>query len=341
MNFRLRRPLGPVPESLFALGVLHRNTDDAFSEWRRAVKVRQGRRLHQLLGLAESLAAAPGLLSITLSASGKVRVDVSGLPSGQASSGQAPATAAPTAQAPSAQPSSGQGSSIHLPAFLREFADEAIQPYWPRIHSFLESEREASGRLMFTGGMHELFRAVDGRIQWQPPVLTIPSDRALPGDVRLRGAGLLLVPSLFLSGPPRLFLDEAAPERAPILVYPVHPDPMMASALWNLTQPKESLSALVGSTRSAVLQALTESRTTTELAQYVGVSAGSASQHASVLRNAGLVSTTRTRNYAIHTLTPLGEALLKGPALGPPPRPSCSPAPLPTRRSLPGPPEPT
>ncbi|MFJ9032819.1 winged helix-turn-helix domain-containing protein [Streptomyces sp. NPDC102274] len=312
MNFRLRRSLGPVPESLFALGVLHRNTDDAFSEWRRAVKVRQGRRLHQLLGLAESLAAAPGLLSITLSASGKVRAEVSGLPPARASFAQASFTQAPSAQAPSTQ-----ASSPHLPAFLREFAEEAVQPYWPRIHSFLESEREATGRLMFTDGMHELFRVVDEGIRWQPPVLTIPSDRELPGEVRLRGAGLLLAPSLFLSGPPRLFLNQAAPERAPILVYPVHPDPMMASALWNLTQPKESLSALVGSTRSAVLQALTESRTTTELAQYVGVSAGSASQHASVLRNAGLVSTTRTRSYAIHTLTPLGEALLKGPALRP------------------------
>ncbi|PVE07576.1 winged helix-turn-helix domain-containing protein [Streptomyces scopuliridis] len=301
MNFRLHRSLGPVPESLFALGVLHRNNDDAFSEWRKTVKVRQGRRLHQLLSLAESLAASPGLLSITLSASGKVRAGVSGLPSPQAPSAQA--------------------SPTPLPAFLREFAEEAIQPYWPRIHSFLESEREASGRLMFTGGMHELFRAMDQGIRWQPPVLTIPSDRARPAEVRLRGSGLLLAPSLFLSGPPRLFLDEAAPERAPILVYPVHPDPMMASALWNLTQPKQSLSALVGSTRSAVLQALTESRTTTELAQYVGVSAGSASQHASVLRNAGLVSTTRTRTCAIHTLTPLGEALLKGPPPEPPAHP--------------------
>ncbi|MFE3141395.1 ArsR/SmtB family transcription factor [Streptomyces scopuliridis] len=303
MNFRLRRSLGPVPESLFALGVLHRNNDDAFSEWRRAVKIRQGRRLHQLLSLAESLAASPGLLSITQSASGKARAEVSGLP------------------------------STYAPALLREFAEEAIQPYWPRIHSFLESEREASGRLMFTGGMHELFRTMDQGIHWQPPVLTIPSDRARPGEVRLRGAGLLLAPSLFLSGPPRLFLNEAAPERAPILVHPVLPDPMMASALWNLTQPKLSLSALVGSTRSAVLQALTESRTTTELAQYVGVSAGSASQHASVLRNAGLVSTTRTRTYAIHTLTPLGEALLKGPPLGPPPRPSRSPRPTDPRPS--------
>ncbi|MFI9626317.1 winged helix-turn-helix domain-containing protein [Streptomyces sp. NPDC052042] len=83
------------------------------------------------------------------------------------------------------------------------------------------------------------------------------------------------------------------------------------------TGERQPLGTLVGSTRAAVLQALTVSLTTSELARCVGVTPGSASQHASVLRRAGLVSTTRTHTSAIHTLTPLGAALLRAPWLPP------------------------
>ncbi len=52
--------------------------------------------------------------------------------------------------------------------------------------------------------------------------------------------------------------------------------------------------------------------TTTETADRVGISLPSASQHTSVLRNAGLITTTRTGTAVLHTLTPLGTALLQG-----------------------------
>jgi DNA-binding transcriptional ArsR family regulator len=52
--------------------------------------------------------------------------------------------------------------------------------------------------------------------------------------------------------------------------------------------------------------------TTSELARRVGVSLASASQHASVLREAGLVHTLRQGGAVLHTLTPLGAALLRG-----------------------------
>ena len=42
------------------------------------------------------------------------------------------------------------------------------------------------------------------------------------------------------------------------------------------------------------------------------MSLASASQHAAVLREAGLVVTLRHGNAVLHTLTPLGAALLRG-----------------------------
>lgn len=47
-------------------------------------------------------------------------------------------------------------------------------------------------------------------------------------------------------------------------------------------------------------------------ANSLAISAASASEYATVLRNAGLVSTRRASRSVQHALTPLGEALLHG-----------------------------
>jgi DNA-binding transcriptional ArsR family regulator len=70
-----------------------------------------------------------------------------------------------------------------------------------------------------------------------------------------------------------------------------------------------SLAALLGHTRAAVLGALDRPGTTGELARRTGVLPSSASQHATVLREAGLVRTVRDGKAVRHTLTPLGAAL--------------------------------
>jgi DNA-binding transcriptional ArsR family regulator len=47
-----------------------------------------------------------------------------------------------------------------------------------------------------------------------------------------------------------------------------------------------------------------------QLARRVGVSAASVSQHTAVLREAGLIHTSRIGKAVLHTMTPLGTALL-------------------------------
>lgn len=49
---------------------------------------------------------------------------------------------------------------------------------------------------------------------------------------------------------------------------------------------------------------------TKELAGLAGIAPASASEHATVLREAGLVQTVRHRNLAVHSATVLGVALL-------------------------------
>ena len=75
--------------------------------------------------------------------------------------------------------------------------------------------------------------------------------------------------------------------------------------------PRVSLAQLIGDTRTAVLESIGEGSNTTELARRVGVSAASISQHTTVLRGAGLIHTRRVGKAVLHTLTPLGSALLE------------------------------
>jgi DNA-binding transcriptional ArsR family regulator len=72
----------------------------------------------------------------------------------------------------------------------------------------------------------------------------------------------------------------------------------------------DSLAALLGFARAALLHALREPRTTENLAAAVGISLSSAPEHAKSLRDADLIQTLREGRSRRHSLTPLGRTLL-------------------------------
>ncbi|WSZ02501.1 winged helix-turn-helix domain-containing protein [Streptomyces sp. NBC_00872] len=186
---------------------------------------------------------------------------------------------------------------------LRTYHRAAIEPYWPHIRARTEADRALRGRALLDGGADELLGTLPPMLRWRSPVLE--ADYPVERELRLDGRGLLLQPSFFCRGTPVVHRDPTLP---PVLVYPVtHSD---APAVTE--RPGPSLGRLVGHTRSAVLRAIEHGSTTSELARRTGVSLASASQHACVLREAGLVVTLRHGNAVLHTLTPLGAALLRG-----------------------------
>jgi DNA-binding transcriptional ArsR family regulator len=141
----------------------------------------------------------------------------------------------------------------------------------------------------------------------------LEADYPVDKDIHLDGRGLLLIPSYFCRGKPVALADPSLP---PTLVYPVSPGhpvrPPAAGAPLATDAVGSHLARLLGHTRAAVLQTLGGDCTTSELARRAGVSISSASEHAAVLRDAGLVSSTRQRNAVRHSLTPVGLALLDG-----------------------------
>jgi DNA-binding transcriptional ArsR family regulator len=186
---------------------------------------------------------------------------------------------------------------------LGDYHRAAVAPYWPHLHARVEADRAARGRALLDGGADALLASLPPVLRWRDPVLE--ADYPVTREVHLEGRGLRLQPSFFCQGAPVVLYD---PQLPPVLVYPVAHTPAAAPS----TVASPYLGRLVGHTRSVVLRAIDHGCTTSELARRAGVSLASASQHASVLREAGLVVTLRNGSAVLHSLTPLGAALLRG-----------------------------
>jgi len=195
----------------------------------------------------------------------------------------------------------------HLGTLLRRYHRVALLPYWSRIRGVVRAERSRCLRTLAAGGYEELLATLHPSLRWRQPVLEV--GHPVDADLHLRGRGLTLVPSFFCWGLPVALADHDLP---PVLVYPAvvgRPFPE-GGCRTRHTGASDSLGSLLGKTRAAVLLAVEDGCTTTELGRRVGVSASSACEHAAVLRNAGLITTTRCGGRVLHTVTHVGEAFV-------------------------------
>jgi DNA-binding transcriptional ArsR family regulator len=195
---------------------------------------------------------------------------------------------------------------------LRGYFDGVLAPLWPQLVAQVDADRARRSRALLDGGFEGLLASFHPLLRWRPPVIEV--DIPATSELRPGGRGLLLVPSSFGGTVPL----SPAGGGAPALIYPIRPDPGLNLPDAPGTSRVAALAALLGHTRAAVLLALDTSCTTTELGRRVGVSTPSASQHASVLRAAGLICTQRRGGSVQHSLTPLGVSLASAsPAEGP------------------------
>ena len=195
----------------------------------------------------------------------------------------------------------------HLTDSMARYQSLAVTPYWARVQAAVEADRARRARAMLDGGAEGLLASLRPNMRWNSGVLEVldyPDTR----ELHLDGRGLLLVPSFFCSRTPVALVDPTLP---PVLVYPVDRLAGLTSgSVAGEPQQGEALAALLGRTRSRVLQAADGGCTTGEMARKLRISAAAASQHTTVLRNAGLLVSQRDRNTVLHTLTPLGRAVL-------------------------------
>jgi len=197
------------------------------------------------------------------------------------------------------------GALVKLTDTMRTCYDRTVTPYRRTIESAVARDRRTRTDALAAGGVEAMLASLRPMMHWSSGELRIPTHR--DQELHLNGRGLLLIPSYFCLLGPVTMLDPALP---PVVVYPVtkHPEPLLPSG----HAASRPLAALIGTTRAAVLEAIAiRPRTTTDLARHVGTSAATASEHATVLRQAGLITSHRDRNRMLHHATTLGLALLE------------------------------
>ncbi|MFD3991477.1 ArsR/SmtB family transcription factor [Streptomyces sp. NPDC058583] len=275
--------LGPVSEAVFALHHFGRERARGSAGWHRFVRERLGDDLPAVGEVVSKYRVVPDLLWL-LERDG---ADGDSVP---------PAVRA-------------RARSLAQVVFL--FCSAGILPYWSQIRARLEIERDMRGRIAITNGVEFLLAGLHPKVTWESSELRIASHLDL--DITLDGRGLILSPSLFLPDKTCVLVRAERQSSVPALVFsvPLDLNDLESPAEESEVEGDRALAALVGATRAAALRALSESGTTGDLSDRLGISLSGASKQATVLREAGLITTLRNRTTAMHTLTPLGLALLQ------------------------------
>ncbi|MEE4545213.1 winged helix-turn-helix domain-containing protein [Streptomyces sp. V4-01] len=197
----------------------------------------------------------------------------------------------------------------------RAYGEAVVLPHQRAIDAAVQADRSLRARDLLDGGVHRLLGGLPAPLRWKPPVLetAYPTDR----DLHLAGRGLTLVPSYFCWGAPVTLID---PDLPPVLVYPAAPE------CADQGPARGRLAELLGQTRAEALLALRVPQSTSELAGRIGTSVASASRHTGVLRECGLIRSTRQANTVVHVVTRLGQRLLDGETCGGPHGGAGSPA---------------
>ncbi|WP_086818512.1 winged helix-turn-helix domain-containing protein [Allokutzneria sp. NRRL B-24872] len=174
-----------------------------------------------------------------------------------------------------------------------------VDARWREIESAVQSDLAQRGHVLLRMGLAEVLSTLPGTVRHRDQILEVdsPVERLLTVE-----GGLRFAPSLLMTHPVVL---PAAPGDVPTVVYPAAPAPVRSSKT-----SQDVLSVVLGASRAEVLRASVQPRGTTELAQYAGVSLSSASEHATALRNAGLIMTARAGRKVRHTATALGMSLV-------------------------------
>jgi DNA-binding transcriptional ArsR family regulator len=192
---------------------------------------------------------------------------------------------------------------------LHDLHQAVVEPRWDGALVAFHAEVARRMPMLAVGGHAELFGSLHPRLRWRENGL----DRTgFDGEYDLHGLGLVLMPSPFWTGDPLFSISDDG-LRPSVLIYAAHPRGFYGHSPGDPTADPvggDTLAALLGPTRAAVLRALSAPRGTAELAGVVGISPASASEHAKVLRDVYLIESSREGRSVRHSLTPLGRTIL-------------------------------
>lgn len=195
-----------------------------------------------------------------------------------------------------------------VPAYLADVLAVAwrllLAPDWPQLQAILERDVVHRAGRLASGGWAAALDDIHPDVRYRDGRVEMPAQVDESG-VDLAGRGLLLVPSVFVWPQVAYGFDPPWP---PTLIYPARG----VAALWT-REPAgapDGLARLLGPTRAAVLTALDEPASTTQLVAALHLSVGGVGDHLAALRSAGVVSRARTGRSVLYRRTAVGDALV-------------------------------
>ncbi len=183
---------------------------------------------------------------------------------------------------------------------------ELVAPHWPKIRETLAADIAYRSARLAEGGTALALAGLHPQIRLAGAVLAVESrSRA---RLELDERGLALLPCVFAW--PRVGVMMVPPWQ-PSVLYPARG----VAELWSSRPaPDAALTAVVGRTKATLLHALDAPATTAALAGRLGFAPSTVSEHLTALRDAGLLTASRSGRGVLYRRTPLGDALLDGSA---------------------------
>jgi hypothetical protein len=180
-----------------------------------------------------------------------------------------------------------------------------LAPVWGTLERILRADIAVRARRIATEGVAGMVGSLHHAIEWHGDSVRVAM-RTHREELDCRGSGLVLVPSVMATRCAVL----TEPPAQPTLFYPAHG----VTETWarDSVESALALAALVGQARAGILLAAHEPRTTSQVAADAALALSTASHHLTVLREAGLVESTRDGARVLHVRSPLGEALVGG-----------------------------
>lgn len=198
-----------------------------------------------------------------------------------------------------------EGELAKLTTTMQAYWDVALAPHWDRIIHLLDGEVLYRSRRLAEGGAQRLFADLNPKVHWDSDTLYI-THKTLSGEFVLDGRGLVLTPSVFAW--PDIFSVVEGPWQ-PTLLYPARG----LFTLWEARSRRKTsdgLARVIGRSRASLLSELDAPKSTTQLAELTGLTAGGVSQHLSALQAAGFVDAHRRGRAVLYARTAIADALL-------------------------------
>jgi DNA-binding transcriptional ArsR family regulator len=180
-----------------------------------------------------------------------------------------------------------------------------LEPQWPALRAILERDVVHRAGQLAASGWAAALDDLTPHLRWHGERIEC-GQVAEDTDAELGGRGLLFVPSVFVWPGVSFTLDPPWP---PAIMYPARG----VAALWErpgATRTGAALGRLLGRSRAAILLALEEPASTSQLVATLGQSLGGLGDHLAVMRGAGLVAGARSGRSVLYRRTPAGDALV-------------------------------